>query len=49
MTGFWFVAGRGYTDPATKKMVLMANYADALQQLRNIEDTRRKRGYQRVL
>jgi hypothetical protein len=30
-------------------MALMTNHVDALRQLKSIENTRRKRGYQRVL
>ena len=51
LLGDWILVRRwsGLRRPGNQKMALMSSYADALQQLKGIENTRMKRGYQRVL
>jgi predicted DNA-binding WGR domain protein len=51
LLGDWILlrSWSGLHRPGNSKMALMTSHADALQQLKSIEDIRQKRGYQRVL
>ena len=51
LLGDWILVRRwtGLRRPGNQKIALMTNHVDALRQLKSIENTRRRRGYQRVL